>query len=133
MFVSVPTKFGTRSLELERHARAELGRLFRAGEIPAHTPNWIIAEGSNRTLRTISWIETSDHLGAIAETAMQHQNLGSWVQFAIRGIVLNELQNNVSAIVRGAKPALPLLSINERVKDFEDRFELLMSFRNVSG
>ncbi len=133
MFVSVRTKSGTRSLELERHARAELGRMFRSGEIPDYVPNWITAEGNNRTLRAISWIETSDQLGTIAETAMQQQNLGSWVQFAIRGIVLNELQNNVSAVVRGAEPALPLLSIKERVKDFEGRFKTIMSLRKGVG
>lgn len=129
MFVSVRTKSGTRSLELERHARAELRQMFGSREISNHSPNWIVAEGSNRTLRAIAWIETSDYLGTIAETAMQHQNLGSWVLFAIRGIVLNELQNNVNAVVRGAKPALPLLSIKERLKDFEGRFKTIMSFR----
>ena len=38
MFVSVKTKSGTRSLELERYARGELGRLFISREIPFPVP-----------------------------------------------------------------------------------------------
>ncbi len=75
VFVSVRTKSGTRSLELERHALAELGRLSSSGEIPDHVPNWVTAEGDDRTLRAISWIGTSDQEGTMAETAMQHQHL----------------------------------------------------------
>jgi len=116
MFVSVRTKSGMRSLELEKHARAELGRLFRSGDIPFHVPNWITANGDDRTLRAISWIKTSDNQGAYVETAMQHQNLDSWVQFAIRGIVLSQLQERVSAIIGGNESPLSISSIEDQVK-----------------
>lgn len=129
MFVSVKTKSGTRSLELERYARGELGRLFISREIPFPVPNCITGEGEDRTLRAISWIETADQKCVITETAMRYHNLGSWVQFAIRGIVLTELVNCVHAAVTGKKPALPIASINIRVKDFEGRFKTIMSFR----
>lgn len=133
MFVSVKTKSGTRSLELERHARAELGRLFNSREIPFHVPNWITAEGSNRTLRAIAWIETSDQRGVMAETAMQHQYLGSWVQYAIRGIVLSQLQCRVRAVMCGTEPSHSLESIKSKIDDFENRFKTVMSLRSVVG
>jgi len=107
MFVSVKTKSGMRSLELERHARAEFGRLFSSGKIPSYVPSWITAKGSDQTLRAISWIKTSDQQGALAETAMQHQNLDSWVQFAIRGIVLSQLREHVSAITSPYASVMP--------------------------
>ena len=96
---------------------------------PELAANWITGEGDNRTLRAISWIETADQKGVIAETAMKYQNLGSWVQFAIRGIVLTQLVNCVHAAVSGKEPALPTASINNRVKDFEGRFKTIMSLR----
>lgn len=133
MLVSVRTKSGMRSLELERHARAEFGRLFRSGSIPFHVPNWITANGDDRTLRAISWIKTSDHQGAFAETAMQHQNLDSWVQFAIRGIVLSQLKERVSAIASGDEPPLPISSIKDRVKRFEDIYKPIMSLRSSTN
>jgi len=133
MFVSVRTKSGMRSLELEKHARAEFGRLFRLGKIPFYVPNWITAKGSDRTLRAISWIKTSDRQGALVETAMQHQNLDSWVQFAIRGIVLSQLQERVSAITSGEEPPLPISSIEDRVKGFEDMYKPIMSLRSTTN
>jgi hypothetical protein len=69
----------------------------------------------------------------MAETAMQQQSLGRWVHFAIRGIVLNELQKYVSAVVADLEPPLPLASIKERVKDFESRFRTIMSIRSRWG
>ncbi len=133
MFVSVKTKSGMRSLELEKHTRAELGNLFMLGKIPFYVPNWITAKHSDRTLRAISWIKTSEQQGALVETAMQHQNLGSWVQFAIRGIVLNNLQEIVSAIIMGKETALPISSIENRVKRFEDMYEPIMSLRSSTN
>jgi hypothetical protein len=133
MFVAVRTKSGMRSLELEKQARAELGRLFMSGKIPFYVPNWITAKGNDRTLRAISWIKTSDRQGAIAETSMQHQNLDSWVQFAIRGIVLSQLQERVSAITNGKEPSLPISSIEDRVKQFEDIYKPIMSLRSSTN
>lgn len=133
MFVSVRTKSGMRSLGLEKHARAEFGRLFRLGSIPFHVPNWITANGSDQTLRAISWIKTSDHQGAFVETAMQHQNLDSWVQFAIRGIVLSQLKERVSAIASGDESPLPISSIEDRVKRFEDAYKPIMSLRSSTN
>jgi len=133
MFVSVRTKSGMRSLELEKNARAEFGHLFRSRKIPFHVPNWITAKGSDRTLRAISWIKTSEQQGAFVETAMRHQNLGSWVQFAIRGIVLSQLQERVSAITSGEDTPLPISSIEDRVKRFEVMYEPIMSLRSSTN
>lgn len=133
MFVSVRTKSGMRSLELEKHARAELGHLFRSGKIPFYVPNWITAKGSDRTLRAISWIKTSEQQGALVETAMRHQNLGSWVQFAIRGIVLNQLKELVIAIISGEETPLPISTIEKQVKRFEVMYEPIMTLRSSTN
>ena len=133
MLVSVRTKSGMRSLELEKHARAEFGQMFMSGKIPFYVPNWITAKGSDRTLRAISWIKTSEQQGALVETAMRHQNLGSWVQFAIRGIVLSQLQERVSAITNGEETPLPISSIEDRVKTFEIMYEPIMSLRSSTN
>jgi hypothetical protein len=133
MFVSVKTKSGMRSLELERHARAEFVHLFMSGKIPFYVPNCITAMDSDQTLRAISWIKTSEQQGALVETAMQHQNLGSWVQFAIRGIVLSQLQERVSAITSGEETPLPISSIENRVKRFEVKYKTIMSLRSSTN
>lgn len=130
MFVSVNTRSGSRSLELERDARAGLGQLFQVGEIPFYVPNWITAEADDRTLRALSWIKTSDHRGVAVETAMQCQYLGSWVQFAIRGIVLSQLHSRVEAVVHRKERSIPIEELDERVKRFEYRFRTLMSLRS---
>jgi hypothetical protein len=132
MFVSVPTKSGFRSLELERRARSELGRMFQAGTIPSHMPNWITASGKNSTLRAISWIELSGDSGAVVETAMRQHNLGDWVEFAIRGIVLTLLHEQVSAILRGTQSPIPMSAIDSRVAEFESRHETIMALRCTS-
>lgn len=128
-FVSVRTKSGSRSLELERDAFAEFGRLFRAQEIPWHVPNWITANGEDQTLRAIAWINVTDEGGALATTAMQHQNLGEWVHFAVRGIVLMQLQQQVTSILGGAETPLRIEEINDRVKGFEARHKPIMALR----
>jgi hypothetical protein len=133
MFVSVRTKSGMRSLELEKHARAEFGNLFRSGKIPFYVPNWITAKGSGRTLRAISWIKTSEQQGALVETAMQYQNLDSWIQFAIRGIVLSQLQERVSAVIIGKESPLPISTIEDRVKRFENMHKSIMSLRSSTN
>ncbi len=130
MFVSVKTKHGFRSLELEGHARAALGRFFRAGRIPSHKPNFITAEAPGGVLRAIAWISTSELDGALAETAMQCQFLDSWVQFAVRGIVLSELRNRVSAILAGSASPVPLVAIEQQVKEFEGKYKLIMALRS---
>jgi len=131
MFVSVRTRSGMRSLELEKHARVEFNHLFRSGEILSYIPNWIIAKGEGRTLRAISWIKTSEQQGAIVEIAMQHQNLDGWVQFtAIRGIALSQLQDSVRAILSRSESPLPISFIEGRVKRFEDMYKPIMSLRS---
>lgn len=128
MFVSVVTKSGSRSLELERHARVELGKLFRSGLLKWHVPNWMVAKGGNGELRAIAWIEVSDKNGVVVDTAMQQQRVGSWVDFAIRGIVISMLQDGVAAVVDNAKSAVSMSSIKEKVKKFEGQYSVLWSF-----
>lgn len=129
MFVSVRTKSGSRSLELERDARSELGSLFRSGEIPLHVPNWIVAGDGDRILRGISWIETSERQGVIAETGMQQHLFDSWViLLALRGIVLSQLLKRVRAVLAGEEETIPRDEIDARVKEFKQTYSTVMSF-----
>jgi len=133
MFVSVKTKSGWRSLELERTARAKLSELFRAEEIPMHVPNWVTARDGDRCLRAIAWIATSSDQGVIYETAMQHHLLGDWVQFAVRGIVLSHLVSRVQEFLDNGGEALPLSEIEARTEEFKKSYEPIMSFGVVSS
>jgi len=133
MFVSVKTKSGWRSLELERTARAKLSALFQAGEIPFHIPNWITARDGDRCLRAIACIATSKDQGVICETAMQHHSLGGWVQFAVRGIVLSQLVSHVEAFLDDRGEALPLSQIESQMEEFKTSYEPIMSFGVVSS
>ncbi len=128
MFVSVKTKSGWRSLELERAARAKLGEMFREGEIPLHVPNWVTARDGDRGLRAIAWIATSKNQGVICETAMQHHLLGEWVQFALRGIVLCQLASHVQAALENTEELLPMSQIEERTAEFKKSYEQILSF-----
>jgi hypothetical protein len=126
-FVSVRTKSGSRSLELERHALAEFGRLFRAQELPWHVPDWITAQGEDRTLRAIAWIAVSENEAAFAKTAMQPHNLGDWVQFAVRGIVLTQLHHGLISVLEGSETPLPMEEIRLRVEEFKSSNQLIMT------
>lgn len=128
MFVSVTTKSGARSLELERVARAEFGQLFRDGKIPFHVSNWITARDGDHVLRAIAWINTSKEEGVLVETAMQHHRLGDWVQFAVRGIVLNQLVTSVHAVLDGIEEAIASEIIDGRVEEFKRKYETIMAF-----
>lgn len=132
MFVSVQTKSGTRALELEGQARAELGRLFRSGDIPSHVPNFTLASGSDRTLRAIAWIMTSEVQGVVVETAMQRHHLGNWVHFAVRGIALSMLLDRVREALAGSGSEHSVEELQQRVADFERRFTSVLSLRSGS-
>ena len=60
---------------------------------------------------------------------MQHHNLGDWVQYAMRGIVLTQLQQQVTSILDGVEAPLPIEQVNERVKQFEARHKLVWALR----
>src|SRR5688572_22181002 len=45
-------------------------------------------------------------------------------------VMFQILQNRVRAILTGSEPAVPLAAIEERVKDFEDRYKLTMALRS---
>lgn len=128
MFVSVKTKSGWRSLELERTARAKLSELFREGKIPLHIPSWVIARDGDRCLKAIAWIATSEDRGVICETAMQCHLLGSWVLFAVRGIILSQLVGNAQSVIDNSGETLPLSQIEMRTKEFNKTYETMMSF-----
>ena len=130
-FVSIRTKSGSRSLELEWEALAEFGRLFRSQQIPWHVPNWITARDEEGNLRAIAWIALSEDRCAIAETAMQPHNLGNWVQFAVRGIVLTHLQQTLSQVLEGADRAMPCGEVAVRVQEFEAAYDVIMAFRSM--
>lgn len=128
MFVSVKTKSGSRSLALECDARKELGDLFRAGEIPLHVPNWIVAGEGDRILRGISWILTTEREGVIVDTGMQHQLFDDWVVIlSVRGIVLSLLAKRVHAVLAGEEEPIQLAEIDTRVAEFQDRYSTVMS------
>ncbi len=127
MFVSAVTKSGTRGLELEHHARSELGRLFREGVIPSHMAEWIVAQDTGGILRALAWIRVSEHEGVVAETAMQHQRVGDWIHFAIRGIVLSRLEKAVTAVLDSQDSPLPVPEIRERAEAFESKFQTIMA------
>lgn len=128
MFVSVKTKSGSRSLELERDARKELVDLFTAGEIPLHGPNWIVAGEGDRILRGISWISTTEREGVIIDTGMQPQLFDNWVVIlSVRGIVLSLLAKRVRAVLAGEEEPIQLAEIDSRVAEFKDRYSIVMS------
>jgi len=128
MFVSVRTKSGSRSLELERKARAKFGVLFRDGKIPLHICNWVTARDGKNILRAVAWINTSEAEGVMAETAMRHYQMGDWVQFAVRGIVMKQLLDEVESALDGTQNPQPMVAINEHVEAFKNRYETIMAF-----
>lgn len=132
MFVSVRARSGMRSLELEGQARADLGRLFRSGDIPWHVPNFTLASGPDRTLRAIAWIMVSETDGVLVETAMQHHRLGNWVQFAVRGIALCMLVDRVQEALTGRGCVLSMEDLKIRVGEFERQFSTTMALRDQS-
>lgn len=127
MFVSIRTKSGWRSLELERTARSKLGELFRTGRIPSHIPNWITASDGDRCYRALAWITTEEERGVIVETAMQYHRLGDWVQFAIRGIVLNHLVHRVLVALKGEGQTQPRSILKAKADEFRDRYDMIMA------
>ena len=127
MFVSVQTKTGWHSLELENNARAEFGKLFREGKIPLHICNWITAQDGENVLRSIAWINTSKSTGVVVETAMKHHQMGDWVHFAVRGIVLNQLLDKVLSVLKTPQNALPMARIDECVDAFKNKYEMIMA------
>jgi hypothetical protein len=133
MFVSVKTRSGMRSLELEQEARTELVRLFQSGGIPSHVPNYTLASGSDRTLRAIAWIMTSEADAVVVETAMQHHSVGRWVHFAVRGIALCMLADRVRAVLSGRTAVLSVEELKTRVGDFEQQFTTIMTLRSGSA
>jgi len=128
MFVSVRTKSGWRSLELERTARSILGELFRAGRIPFHVPSWIIASDGNHCYKALAWIATEEERGVMVETAMKYHRLGDWVQFAIRGIVLNHLVLHVQSVLKGEGQTQPYSILKARADEFRDKYDMIMAF-----
>lgn len=128
MFVSVVTKSGSRGLELERHARSEFGRLFRAGVIPSHIPEWIVATDEGGKLRALAWIKVSDVEGVLTETAMQQQRVGNWVDFAIRGIVLSRLEAAVCSVLGSQASPMPVSDIRVRAEKFRNDYQVRMAF-----
>lgn len=129
MFVSVRTKSGMRSLELEGQARAELGRLFRSGDLPFHVPNFSLATGSDHTLRALAWIMTSESGGVFVETAMQNHHFGIRVHFAVRGIALSMLLERVKETLNGSIPEVSVEELKSRVQVFDSRFTTIMALR----
>jgi hypothetical protein len=127
MFVSVVTKSGSRGLELERHARSEFGRLFQAGVIPSHMPEWIVAKDDDGTLRALAWIKVSEVEGVLTETAIQQQRVGDWVQFAIRGVVLSRLEDAVSSVLGSQASSVPVSDIRARAEKFRNDYQMLMA------
>ncbi len=128
MFVSVKTRSGWRSLELERTALGLFGELFRAGQIPSHITNCITASDGNRCYRALAWIATEEERGVIVETAMQYHRLGDWVQFAIRGIVLYLLALRVQAVLKGEAQTHQCSTLEAKAAEFRDKYDMMMAF-----
>ncbi|MBW7899723.1 hypothetical protein B188_28360 [Candidatus Brocadiaceae bacterium B188] len=129
MFVSVRTKSGWRSLELERTARGKLGELFRSGRIPFYVPNWITARDGNHRYRALAWIATDEERGVMVETAMQYHRLGDWVQFAIRGIVLNHLVLRVQSALKGEGQTQPCGILKAKADEFRHKYDTIIELR----
>ncbi|PWN56488.1 hypothetical protein DEH80_06555 [Abyssibacter profundi] len=127
-FVSVRTKSGYLGLDLERGAWAEFGRLSQAQKIPWHIPNWITARDTEGVLRAIAWMPVSNDEAVVAETAMHPHNLGDWVQFAVRGIVLTHLMKNLTQVLEGKDVARPREEIVGRAREFESAHTVIMAF-----
>lgn len=128
IFVSVATRSGSRGLELERHACSEFGRLFRAGVIPSHIPEWIVAKDGHGTLHALAWIKVSENKGVLTETKMKQQRVGDWVLFAIRGVVLSCLEDAVSSVLGAQASPLPVSDIHARAETFRNDYQMLMAF-----
>ena len=127
IFVSVVTRSGSRGLELERHACSEFGRLFRAGVIPSHMPEWVVAKDGDGTLHALAWIKVSENEGVLTETKMKQQRVGDWVHFAIRGIVLSRLEDAVSRVLTSQAQPVPVSEIRANAQKFRNDYKLIMA------
>ena len=59
---------------------------------------------------------------------MRHYQMGDWVQFAVRGIVMKQLLDEVESALDGTQNPQPMVAINEHVEAFKNRYETIMAF-----
>lgn len=130
-FLYLPDRAGSFPMWLSMEPRQKIKKLYEGGEILDPIPSIIVGTDTAGDYRGVSFIRIDDEVGTYVLSAMRNQSFPIIESELLEEILAFEIYEKLKAVLRGQSNATSLKIIDEKIKQFEGKYE--WSLRSTYG
>jgi hypothetical protein len=123
--IRIPDKKERFPLWLSLGQRAEIKRLCDSGKCKDPIPSELIGADEEDNYRAIAFLRINDQVGVCVETGMRSQQFPVVLDEIVSELVINDLYEELMAVLNKKSQAEPLSQIDKKIKIFEKRYKTM--------